>query len=224
MTAINIIKESFKNFYEYLFQFVIINLISFAIILLPFSLLAISNTYFMLLISLFCFAIIAGPLILSGMEYVNNSLNREEASIKNFFIGIKDNFKKGVSAFLFIIAGYFVILVDIYFFLQYSENFLMMVISIMFFYFLILFSMFQLYFWPSMVIEKDLSFLQTIKRSFLLIVDNFVQTGIIFIFVLIILFLNLILPFLMPFFIFTFLSLVLVLLSRTILEKYIEQE
>lgn len=223
MQAINIIKEIFIKFYEYLFQLVTINLFSFLILLLPFSLLGISSVYFVLFLSIFISAILAGPVILSGMDYINKTFNREDTSIKGFFIGIKDNFLKGLTTFLFTIVTYLVILLDIYFFMQRSDNFLMMVIGIMFFYILIFFSLFQFYFWPLRVM-KELRFFDAVKQAFLLVMDNFLVTFLLFIFILIIIIISLYVPFIMPFFFITFLSLTSVILTRTILEKYKEQE
>lgn len=227
MQAINIIKEIFIKFYEYLFQLVTINLFSFLILLLPFSLLGISSVYFVLFLSIFISAILAGPVILSGMDYINKILNREDVGIKGFLAGIKVNFLKGVSSFFFMLVTYLVILLDIYFFMQRSDNFLMMVIGIMFFYILIFFSLFQFYFWPLRVM-KELRFFDAVKQAFLLVMDNFLVTFLLFIFILIIIIIIIIIslyvPFIMPFFFITFLSLTSVILTRTILEKYKEQE
>jgi len=223
LQAINIIKEIFIKFYEYLFQLVTINLFSFLILLLSFSLLAISSVYFVLFLSILISLTLAGPVILSGMDYINKILNREDVGIKGFLAGIKVNFLKGVSSFFFMLVTYLVILLDIYFFMQRSDNFLMMVIGIMFFYILIFFSLFQFYFWPLRVV-KDINFSDAVKQAFLLVMDNFLVTFLIFVFVLLIIILSFMLPFIMPFFFITFLSLTFSLLTRTILENYKEQE
>lgn len=223
MHAINVIKETFIKFYEYLFQLVTVNLISFGILLLPFSLLTISSVYFVLFLSIFIFVILAGPVILAGIGYINKIFNREDRGIRDFLIGIKENFLKGIFTFFFTIITYFVILIDIYFFMQFSENFLMMVIGIMFFYMLVFFTLFQFYFWPLRAMGES-KFSGTVKKAFLLVMDNFLPSLLILLFTVLIIFVSFLFPFIMPFFFLTFLSLTSVILTRTILEKYKEQE
>lgn len=225
MLALGIIKESIIKFYDELFKFVIVNILWFSILILPFLFLYISTANIVFIILILYLLIIAGPLMMSGLSYIDNSLNRFGSDIKDFFIGIKENFKRGIQGFLFTFFAYFLIIIDLIFFLQRSENYLMMIISMLFFYMLIIFSMMQIYFWGLLTIRKDVGFLQIVKQSFALVLDNIFPTILVFLFLVIIFILNLVLAIIMPFFFFMLTALVFVITSKTILKKYeTEQE
>ncbi len=218
MLVIKVIKESFIKYYDELFKYVLLNLVWFSLFMLPFLLVYINDVF--IIVATLNLIIIAGPTILSGMNYIYKTFDREEATIKSFFRGIKDNFKRGLLSFLFSLVIYAVFILDIIFFLQNSQNYIMMIIAIFFFYLFILFSMMQIYYWSLLIIQPETGFWQLVKRSFLLVLDNILSSILIFIVVVILIVLNIGLAFLTPFFLFTLISLVIIIMTRNILEKY----
>lgn len=218
MLVIKIIKESFIKYYDELFKYVLLNIVWFSLYMLPFLLVYI-NEVFVFVAALYLI-IIAGPTILSGMNYINRTFNRDEATIKGFLRGVKGNFKRGILSFLFSGVIYAIFILDIIFFLQNSQNYIMMIIAILFFYLFIFFSMMQIYYWGLLTIQPETGLWQIVKRSFLLVLDNILPTILIFILLIVLFVLNIGLAFLTPFFLFTLISLVVIIMTRNILEKY----
>lgn len=221
MQAIKVIKESFIKFYDDLFKYVLLNIVWFGLFIIPFLLTYIHSSLFF--VGIVYLIVFAGPIIISGMENINMNLEREENSIKMFLRGIKLNFKKGIKSFIFTAFIYAVLVLDLVFFVQRSQdNYFMMIIAIFFFYMFILFSIMQIYYWGLLIVQKDLGFWELIKRSFLLVIDNILPSIIMFILLVIVLALNIVLTFIAPFFIFTLVSLISLIMTKRILEKYEE--
>ncbi len=218
MLVIKVIKESFIKYYDELFKYVLLNLVWFSLLMVPFLLVYINEVF--VFVAAIYLIIIAGPTILSGMNYIYSTFNRGEPTIKSFFRGIKENFKRGLLSFLFSLVVYAIFILDIVFFLQNSQNYIMMIVAIFFFYLFILFSMMQIYYWSLLTIQAETGFWLQVKRAFLLVLDNIISSVLIFIVVVIIFILNVGLAFLTPFFLFTLISLISIIMTRNILEKY----
>src|SRR5690554_6980224 len=60
--------------------------------------------------------IIAGPLTLSGLNFVNRLTDREDMRFKDLFSGIRKYFKKGLISFFFTLGIYLILFIDIRFF------------------------------------------------------------------------------------------------------------
>lgn len=220
LLAIKVIKESFINLYDQVFKYIMISLSCMILFTLPSLLVYFGNSIYILIIGIIYLLVFAGPIILSGMNYIYKTIEREYLTIKDFFLGIKTNFKRGIISFLFPAAVYFILIMDIIFFSQRSENYLMLLISIFFFYLFIFFSIMQIYYWGLLTLEKDEDLRIIIKRSFLLTIDNIFPSLLIFIMLIIILVLNVVLAFIAPLFLFSLVSIIVILMTSNILKKY----
>ncbi len=218
LLAIKVLKDSFIKYYDELFKYVMLNIIWFSLFMVPFLLVYLNEVF--IIIGVLSLIVFAGPIILSGMNYIYKTFDREETTIKGFFRGIKDNFKRGILSFLFSVVIYAIFILDIIFFLQNSQNYIMMIIAILFLYLFIFFSMMQIYYWGLLTIQPETGLWQIVKRSFLLVLDNILPTILIFISLVILFVLNIVLAFLTPFFLFTLISLIIIIMTRNILEKY----
>lgn len=220
MSALRIIKESFIKFYDGLFKYIFLNIFWFSLLILPFYLEYIISAAIIRYIGMVYLLILSGPLILSGFQLINNSLNREDTGIKEFLLSVPTNFKRGFRAFLFTVIGFALITFDFIFFAQSSENLLMMIVRMIFFYLFIVFSMLQIYYWSLLTIQRDTGILKIIKKSFFLVLDNLWVTVLIFLFMIIVFIIALYMPFIIPVFMLVLIALVFLLTTRTILKKY----
>ena len=154
MSALRIIKESFIKLYDGLFKYIFLNIFWFSLLILPFYLEYIISSPIIRYIGMVYLLLLSGPLILSGFQLINNSLNREDNGVKEFLLSIPTNFKRGFGAFLFTVIGFALITFDFIFFAQSSENLLMMIVRMIFFYLFIVFSMLQIYYWSLLTIQR----------------------------------------------------------------------
>ncbi|MFP4015555.1 MAG: hypothetical protein ACLFUI_00860 [Halanaerobiales bacterium] len=220
MIALNIIKKVFVRFYDNLFKMAILNLIWFSLLILPFLLSLVMRNPYIIMIGTLYLVIIAGPVTLSAMSFIDNTLDHGYSKFKDFFNGIKENFKRGLLAFLFSFTVYLILVVDIVFFLQGSASIFLQILTIFFFYIFIVFTIMQVYYWGLLTIQKDVGLWTIIKRSLILVMDNIVPSILIFLFLLIIVILHIVVPFLIPLFLLALISLTSIIMTRKILEKY----
>ncbi|MFP4662292.1 MAG: hypothetical protein ACLFPF_08875 [Halanaerobiales bacterium] len=164
--------------------------------------------------------IIAGPVTLSAMSFVDSTLDHGYSKLGTFFTGIKENFKRGVLAFLFSFIVYLVLILDIVFFLQGADSIIMQILAIFFFYLIIVFTIMQVYYWGLLTIQKEVGLWMIIKRSIILVMDNIILSILIFIFLIILLILHTVIPFIIPLSLFSLLSLTSIIMTANILEKY----
>jgi len=179
LAVFNIIKSSFIQFYDHLFKLIFINLIWFllmiAVLFVGYT--GVINQWYLPLIVPLLFT---GPFFLSGLHITDKLILSEDTVIKDFFNGIINYFKRGLSAFVFTTGIYIILVIDLIFFVQKGrENVIFLIIGILFIYLILFFSMMQIYFWGLLTVQKEERLMVIIKRSFLLTMDN-----IIFIFLL----------------------------------------
>ncbi|MFW6022244.1 MAG: hypothetical protein ACOCQW_01855 [Halanaerobiaceae bacterium] len=221
MQAVKILKKSFINFYDDIFKYLLLNMFCFFVIIIPFYLVYLTNYNMSFMIGgIIYLLIVSGPLFLSALKFIRKVYKGRIISYKDFFVLLKSNIKRGIISFLISAVIYIIIIIDFLFFLDRSQNFIMLIFAILFFYIFLLFSMIQIYYWGLMVLQDDEKIITIIKRAFLLVVDNILTTVLIFLAALLILLLNTLLPFIMPFFLFTLISLIMIITSEIILEKY----
>ncbi|MFW6389727.1 MAG: hypothetical protein ACOCZT_01305 [Halanaerobiales bacterium] len=225
MLAFRIIKDTFIKFYDKLFQLVILNLVLITVIALPLYLLYLLNNVVVLALSLVYIVLFIGPMILSALNYINDTLDyTKDVKIKDFFRGIKENYKRGEIAFLFTVIIYAILLIDLFFFWTRAEGFLMSFVAIIFLYLVICFTFMQVYFWGLLSLQKEKSIKLIIKNSFLMAIDNIFSTFFILVFVFIFTLLCLVLPVMVPFFIFSTIILLVLIATDYTLEKYRHKE
>lgn len=224
LAALRIIKESFIKLYDELFKLIFLNIFWFSLLILPFYLEYIIRSVVIRYIGMIYIMLVSGPLLLSGFQLINDSLNNIDTGIKEFFLSIPANFKRGLGAFLLTAFGFALIIIDFIFFAYNSENFLMMIVGIFFLYLFVLFSMMQIYYWGLLTIQRDKGILKTVKNSFFLVLDNLWVTLLIFIFMIIMFIISLYMPFIIPAFMLVLIALAFLITTRTILKKYEERQ
>ncbi len=222
--VVGIIKKSLVDFYEYLFKIVFVNLICFTILILPFIFLYIFEDFWLLFVLLIISYLLAGPLFLSGLNLLKAIIDREDPPVKVLFSGIKVFFKRGLQGWLFSSLIYLILLVDIYFFLQRSGNLLMFIIAVLFFYLLIFFSMSQLYFWGLLMLNPQQKLWIVFKKSLLLTLDNLLISFLILVIVLVLTVILFVTGVGLPIAFLGIISLVIINLTRAIMDKYLKKE
>lgn len=185
MTFFKIIKETFVEFYEYLFKMILLSLGWFILVVFPLmSVFSIEFLWGKIVLAVFSL-LISGPVILAGLEFVDRLLSRDDPGIKDFFIGIRNYLKRGILAFFFTGIIYLILFFDIRYFTSNSENWLMLVIAIFMVYVTTFFSMMMIYFWGLLVKLKEEKFWQIFKYSFFLTMGNILVTGLLLLFIVI---------------------------------------
>ena len=222
--VLGIIKKSLVDFYEYLFKIVFVNLICFTILILPFIFLYIFEDFWLLFVLLIISYLLAGPLFLSALNLLKAVIDREDPSVKVLFSGIKVFFKRGLQGWLLSSLIYLILLVDIYFFLQRSGNLLMFIIAVLFFYLLIFFSMSQLYFWGLLMLNPQQKLWIVFKKSLLLTLDNLLTSFLILVIVLVLTVILFVTGVGLPIAFLGIISLVIINLTRAIMDKYLKKE
>lgn len=169
MLIIEVLKTSFKRFYQDSFYLVLINLIwSFIMgFLLVLSYGAVQSGLLILLIIPMIFS---GPLLLAGFQVADHSFQKKSINIPDFFKFFKSKFRRGVKAFVFSGLVYVVFLIDLYILPEMLEadNILLEMLFVVVLFLFFVFSIMQLYFWPLLVIFEERSIYELVKQSFAL--------------------------------------------------------
>ncbi len=123
MAFFKIIKDSFIDFYEHLFKLVLLSLGWFTLTVFPImSVFSVNIVWLKMVLAVFSL-VISGPIILSGLEFINRLFTRDDPGIKDFFTGIRNYLKRGIIAFLLTGVIYLILFFDIRYssllFLQY---------------------------------------------------------------------------------------------------------
>jgi len=181
-----VLKDSTSQTYDKLFKFAILNIIWFLlstlVLFIGYSGLII-KFYYLLIVPI----IFLGPFFMGGLMSGINYIKFNDFSIKNYFIYIKENFKRGLLGFLFTFFIYALLTADLIFFLQKGTNSLfMLILAVLVLYILIFFSMMQCYYWGFLALDKQKKIRHVIKNSFLVTIDNVVFSFLWFLIVLII--------------------------------------
>ncbi|GEM_PF-564582 len=176
MLVVQIIKDVFKTFYGGLFKAIILNLIWF-ILISPIVFLFVNGIYLDFFIPFMLPVLILGPIILTGLNLLNKIYQNEDFSLKEIFSTIKTSFLPGLLAIIYTLAVYIILIIDIWFFYGRSDgNLLFLVLTALFVYLTVFFSITQLYFWGLLVHGRELTLWTKIKRSIFLSVDNILQS------------------------------------------------
>ncbi|MFO7814463.1 MAG: hypothetical protein R6V14_01775 [Halanaerobiales bacterium] len=169
-----VLKDSTAQTYDKLFKFAILNIIWFfisaAVIFTGYSGL-LTGFYPLLIVPL----IFLGPFFMAGLMIGIDYINYKDFSIKNYFIYIKENFKRGLLGFLFTFFIYLLLILDFIFFLRKgADSLFMLILAVLVLYIIIFFSMMQSYFWGFLSMDRQKKIRHIIKNSFLVVIDNVV--------------------------------------------------
>lgn len=180
MEIFSILKSTFKDFYENLFKFVLLSTAWFigSFLLLFFVLIALnSGLYLLLLIPV----IFLGPLFLTSLYGADQIMEEGRIAFKSIFSYFKNEFWRGFLAFLFSLILYIIFAVDLRFFLiRGQDNIWLLAFAFLFAYFLIYFTIYQIYFWGLLIIQKDSSFKEILKNALVLSLDNIIFSLLLF--------------------------------------------
>src|SRR6056297_4121583 len=125
--------------------------------------------YYLLIVPI----IFLGPFFMGGLMSGINYIEFNDFSIKQYFIYIKDNFKRGLLGFLFTFFIYLLLIADLVFFLQKgTDSLFMLILAVLVLYILIFFSMMQCYYWGFLVLDKEKKIRYILKNSLILTIDN----------------------------------------------------
>lgn len=224
LSVIKVIKETFIQFYEYLFKFIVLDLVWFLVISSPFFLAMLLPNPGLQIVLLAITILLFGPSFLSGLHNVRGVINKDDVSIKDFFKGIKTYFKRGLLAFLLMGGIYFLLFIDMYFFVSRTSNIVMQFISIFFFYLVILFSIVQIYFWGLLVIQGDIGIFTILKRSALITLDNALYSFLLFLFLFLLALIITVLGVGLPLLFLGLIGISIIIGTRNVLDKYQETE
>lgn len=181
-----VLKDSTSQTYDKLFKFAILNIIwfllSILVVFIGYSGLII-RFYYLLIVPI----IFLGPFFMGGLMSGINYIKYNDFSIKQYFVYIKDNFKRGLLGFLLTFFIYLLLIADLIFFLQKGTNSLfMLVLAVLVLYILIFFSMMQCYFWGFLALDRQKKIRHVLKNSFLVTIDNIIFSFLWFLIVFII--------------------------------------
>lgn len=169
MSAWQVVKQSFRDFYKQLFPQAAISLIWFmsvgTMIYIAIGGIATGQPW----MALFGFILI-GPLTIAAFHLTNRWMKFEEVGIIDFLRGFVRYFFRGMFSFWISLLLLTIIVVDFFFFMNFG-NTIFRLLSGVWIYLAIFFIMSQFYFW-SLLVERDLGILVTLKDSFLITLDN----------------------------------------------------
>jgi len=220
--AWKLIKQVFGCFYDNLFFLIFFNILWFILVfpLLFLSFQGVVMGFLLLLLSL----IPVGPLFLSGLKVLDQLAAGEKARFRDLFLNLKGSFLPGLTGFIYSLAVYLILIVDIYFFYnRIEQSYLMIPLAVIIFYLIIFFSMSQLYFWGLNVRETEKSLWQRIKKSLLLVLDNMLASFLWLMFVISFTALLLVILPGIPILFFGLIGLTIMIGNRMIMEQYKEE-
>lgn len=169
MSAWQVIKQSFRDFYKHLFQQAAVSLVWFMTVA-PLVYIAIGGIAIGQPVIALPVLIVTGPLTIASFYLTNRWMKFEESVLKDWWTGLTRYFFRGMLAFWLSLLIFVIIVVDLFFFLNFGNRVLQLLAGI-WIYLGIFFLISQFYFW-SLLVERDLGILVTLKDSFLLTLDN----------------------------------------------------
>lgn len=176
----SILKSTFKSFYEDLFKFVLLSTAWFisSFFLLFFVLIALNSGWYLLILIPLCFL---GPVFLTSLYSADQIIEEGKIAFKSIFSYFKGEFWRACSAFLFSLILYIIFVVDLRFFLiKGQDNIWFLAFAFLFAYLLIYFTIYQIYFWGLLVIQKEKSFKDILKNALFLSLDNIIFSLLLF--------------------------------------------
>lgn len=174
MELFSVLKSTFIKFYEELFKLILLSIawfISSSILLLTIFISLNSKWYLILLVPLF----FGGPIFLTALYGVNEISKVGKVSCELLFLYFKNNFWRGFLVFITSSILYFILLVDLRFFLIKGQaNLWFLALAFLFAYLLIYFSIYQVYLWGLMIIQSDKKLKDIFKNAAIISLDNIV--------------------------------------------------
>ncbi len=170
-----LLKKVFRCFYDNMFFLIFFNILWF-IIIFPLAFISFQGILMGLILAALALIPI-GPLCLSGLKVLSCLVRGDKARFRDLFLNFKSSFLPGLAAFFYTVVIYVILIVDIVFFYnRIEQTYLMIPLAIIIFYLILFFSMSQLYFWGLTVDYLEFSFWERIKKSLLLVLDNFLES------------------------------------------------
>lgn len=177
MSAWQLVKKCFYDFYNHLFLMTIVSLIwFFPVAYLLF--LGIGGFLTKQLLPMIPALIFVGPLTIAAFAVCNQALKTGQGTLLDYFRGLKKYFLKGMVAYWLHAVILIVLFTDFFFFSRFGNK-IVMYLSGIWLYLVVFFLMSQIYFW-SLLVETDKRTLLCLKHSFLLTLDNLLFTSMIF--------------------------------------------
>jgi hypothetical protein len=176
----SIVKESWVDFRNNIFKFILFNGIWFIFAsflwFIGFRGFVVLD-YYMLAIPL----AFMGPLFLVGLHVIKY----REFSIKKIINIFKETFIKGLVSFVLSIMMYGLLIFDFFFILnKIGDNKLFLIFPVIILYIMIMFSMIQLNYWGLLVMRSELKFVKRVKEAYRYTLSNFIFSFIWTIFIL----------------------------------------
>ncbi|MGM0602938.1 MAG: hypothetical protein ACQESS_06445 [Bacillota bacterium] len=167
-----LLKVSFKQFYNNLFRSVLLSLFWFfpIFLLIVIALTGISSGW---ILPAVLPILLLGPFTLSFLNEVKQLSEKGTFSIKNIFIYFKEKFWRGLFAFLTAVAGYSVLIIDLMFFFKRSSGKLLYTaLSFLFLYLIVYYTIYQAYVWGLLIVQPDKKLRTVLKNALIISIDN----------------------------------------------------
>ena len=170
-----VIKDVFKKFYDSLFFFIFFSLIMFLLIS-PIVFLVLNSIFMGVFLPYLLPLFLVGPIILSGLRLVDLRYNEGRGTLRQIFTGLPGVFINGLTGFIYSALIYLILYVALNFYLvRVEEGFLMMALTALVAYFILFFTMTQMFFWGISAIREEMGFIRRMKYSLLIPLDNIIQ-------------------------------------------------
>lgn len=177
MSAWQLVKKSFFDFYNHLFLMTTVSLIwFFPVAYLLFM--AIGGLLTKQLLPMIPGLLLIGPLTIAAFAVCNQALKTGQGNLLDYFRALKKYFVRGLIAYWLHALVLIVLFTDFFFFSGFGNK-IVMYLSGIWLYLVVFFLMSQIYFW-SLLVETDKSMWVCLKHSFLLTLDNLLFTSGIF--------------------------------------------
>ena len=188
LNIVALLKKSWNDFKKHYLKYMIFNIIWFFVITFLYfiSLRSVfGGNYFLLIIPV----ISGGPLILAGLELVNNS----NFEIKKIIKRVREKLYTSIIIFIFTAVVYGVLIYDFFFVLnKVGNNKLYLIFPVIILYLIIMFNMYQINLWGLISEDYNLNFFKYIKKAYQNTIHNFLfallWSLLIFIFIIILIF------------------------------------
>ncbi|GAB6100134.1 hypothetical protein JCM16358_20130 [Halanaerocella petrolearia] len=182
MTTWSLIKKNYKEIYKHIFPVLLTSFTWFptAGLLIIASIIGFEAKFFLPVLLALVFV---GPATAGGFYVTNKVVNYEQVKIRDFFVGAKRYFLPAMGVNFLLTLAVFVISVDFHYFLN-SNYKILNLTSAVWIYIFIFLSMLSLYIFPLLIefdrLDKEYSFFDLFKYSFLFTMNEVKYTLIIF--------------------------------------------
>lgn len=178
MSAWEIIKKSFRDFYKHLFLLGAVSLIWFFLVG-PMVYVTLGGIALRNPVPIILGLVFIGPLTLGAFYLTNKLIKFEEMGIRDYFRGFAKFFVRGMLGYWLTLFIFSVLIVDFLFFAGFGSVAIRLFSGI-WIYLIIFYAMSQMYFW-SLLIESQEKIFSVLKQSLLMTLGNMFYSIVIFI-------------------------------------------